>query len=96
MNENIDIIFDSKREDFAASPTDKWKGQNICSVQLKSLNGGREIGIDFDQFVKGELEFSMKTFKTHIIQQLTALNCSVKRVDVSQDDTTGSISIGVR
>lgn len=96
MNENVDIIFDEERKDFKAVPTDKWKGQNICMIQLSRLNGGREIGIDFDQFVKGELEFSMDTFKAHIIQQLTALNCSVKQVSVQQNDLTGSISIGVR
>lgn len=95
-NENVDVIFDAEREDFYPQKTDKWKGQNICNVQLRSLNGGLDIGIDFDLFVKGELEFSMETFKAHILQQLTNLNCTVKHVDVSQDDTTGSISIGVR
>ena len=72
--ENVDIVFDPNRADFAAEKTDKYKGENICNVQLGSLNGGRTIGIDFDQFVRGELEFSVDTFKAHIIQQLTALN----------------------
>ena len=96
MNGNVDIIFDEERKDFKPETTDKWKGQNICMIQLGHLNGGREIGIDFSQFVKGELEFSMDTFKAHIIQQLTMLNCSVKQVNVDQDDLTGAISIGVR
>ena len=94
--ENVDIIFDSNRADFAAEKTDKYKGENICNVQLGSLNGGRTIGIDFDQFVRGELEFSVDTFKAHIIQQLTALNCTVKSIDIKQNDLDGSISIGVR
>lgn len=93
---NVDIIFSESREDFKAEITDKYKGQNICQVQLGSLNGGTSIGIDFDQFVKGELEFSMETFKAHILNQLTILNCQVKRVDVKQNELDGSISIGVR
>lgn len=93
---NVDIIFSDVKDDFALKNTDVYKANNICSVQLSSLNGGKTIGIDFDQFVKGDLEFSMKTFKTHIINQLTVLNCQVKTVDVTQSDLDGSISIGVR
>lgn len=91
-----DIIFDVDKGDFRREATDKYKGQNICYVQLGSLNGGKEIGIDFDQFVKGELEFSMKTFKAHILNQLTILNCSVTSIEVQQNDLDGSIKIGVR
>lgn len=94
--ENVDIIFDVEREDFAAEKTDKYKGENICMVQVGSLNGGKSIGIDFDQFVRGDLEFSVATFKAHIIQQLTALNCTVKSVEVTQNDLDGSLKIGVR
>ncbi len=94
--ENVDIIFDVEREDFAAEKTDKYKGENICMVQVGSLNGGKAIGIDFDQFVRGDLEFSVATFKAHIIQQLTALNCTVKSVEVTQNDLDGSLKIGVR
>lgn len=93
---NVDIIFQSDRNDFKAEATDKYKGQNICQVQVGSLNGGKTIGIDFDQFVKGELEFSMETFKSHVLNQLTILNCQVKRVDIKQNELDGSISIGVR
>ena len=92
----FDIIFSPDRKDFKLEPTDKYKGQNICSVQLGSLNGGPSIGIDFAQFVKGEIEFSLKTFQTHIINQLTVLDCSVSSIDVTQNDLDGSMSIGVR
>lgn len=94
--ENVDIIFNLDREDFVAEKTDKYKGENICKVQLGSLNGGKAIGIDFDQFVRGKLEFSVATFKAHIIQQLTALNCTVKHIDIHQNDLDGSMEIGVR
>lgn len=93
---NADIIWDEKRKDFKVEETDKYKGQNICLVQLGSLNGGKEIGIDFDKFVKGELEFSMETFRTHVLNQLTILNCQVKKVEIEQDELDGSIKIGVR
>lgn len=93
---NIDIIFSDLKEDFALKNTDLYKADNICAVQVGSLNGGLDIGIDFDSFVKGDLEFSMKTFKTHIINQLTILNCQVKNIDVVQNELDGSISIGVR
>lgn len=93
---NIDIIWDEERQDFKVEETDKYKGQNICLVQLGSLNGGRDIGIDFDQFVKGELEFSMETFKAHVLNQLTILNCQVKNVEIEQSELDGSIRIGVR
>lgn len=96
MNNDVDIIFDTGRQDFATEATDTYKGENICSVQVGSLHGGPNIGIDFDKFVRGELEFSIETFKSHVLNQLTALNCSVKRVDVIQNETDGSISIGVR
>ncbi|MBO4726295.1 MAG: hypothetical protein J5598_01685 [Clostridia bacterium] len=94
--ENVDIVFDAERADFAAEKTDKYKGENICNVQLGSLNGGKSIGIDFDQFVRGQLEFSVATFKAHVIQQLTALNCTVKSVDIQQNELDGTITIGVR
>lgn len=93
---NIDIVFSEKKEDFKVDNTDKYKGQNICQVQLGELNGGKSIGIDFNQFVKGELEFSMETFKAHILNQLTVLNCQVKRIEVKQNDLDGTITIGVR
>lgn len=93
---NVDIIFQSGRNDFKTEATDVFKGQNICQVQLGSLNGGPSIGIDFDKFVKGELEFSMETFKSHVLNQLTIMNCQVKRVDITQDEIDGTISIGVR
>jgi len=91
-----DVIFDSAREDFRLVDTDVYKGENICSVQVGSLNGGPDIGIDFDQFVKGELEFSVKTFKAHVLNQLTILNCEVNSIKVKQNDLDGSLSIGVR
>lgn len=95
MNKD-DIIFNVDKGDFKREATDKYKAENICVVQLGSLYGGKDIGIDFDQFVKGELEFSVNTFKAHILNQLTILNCSVTSVDVTQSDLDGSISIGVR
>lgn len=93
---NKDIFFDSQKQDFKTPETDKFKGKNICTVQLGSLNGGKIIGIDFDKFVKGELEFDMATFKAHIIEQLTLLNCQVTSVEVIQNDLDGSMKIGVR
>lgn len=96
MNNNVDIIFSDARQDFKAEPTDIYKSENIASVQLGSLNGGPEIGIDFDRFVKGELEFSIDTFKAHVLEQLTILNCDVRRVSVTRDKVDGTINIGVR
>lgn len=95
MND-LDIIFNEDREDFKAENTDVYKADNICQVQLGSLNGGIDIGIDFDQFVRGELEFSMETFKAHILNQLTILNCRVTRVTVQENDLDGKLTIGVR
>lgn len=92
----IDIVFDVARADFAVQETDVYKGENICSVQLGHLNGGPEIGIDFAQFVRGELEFSVATFKAHILNQLTILNCNVNTVTVTEGDLEGGLQIGVR
>ena len=89
------IIFSEEKEDFKVENTDVYKANNICQVQLGSLNGGTDIGIDFDQFVRGELEFSMETFKAHILNQLTILNCRVTRVTVQDNDLDGKLTIGV-
>lgn len=93
---NVDIIFNDEREDFKSVETGVFKGQNICSVQLGSLWGGQDIGIDFASFVKGDLEFSVKTFKAHILNQLTILNCTVNKIDVIENDVDGMLKIGVR
>lgn len=93
---NVDIEFNAESQDFVVKATDVYKANNICSVQLGRLNGGPDIGIDFDKFVKGELEFSTTTFRAHVLNQLTVLNCQVTRVDVQQNDLDGTITIGVR
>lgn len=94
MND-LDIIFSENKEDFKTENTDIYKADNICSVQLGSLNGGLDIGIDFDQFVRGELEFSIDSFKAHILNQLTILNCRVNRVNIRQNELDGELIIGV-
>lgn len=95
MFANKDIIFNEGMQDFKLEATNKYQANNICSIQLRELVGGPDIGIDFSKFVKGELEFSMKTFKSHILEQLTSLGVTVSKVDVEQNDLAGTLNIGV-
>jgi len=74
----IDIVAPSEEGlDQGVVFTDTTRAANLLSVQLNSLNFAPELGIDFDYFLREDLEIQNESFRGYLVEVLSERGISV-------------------
>lgn len=82
---SLDII-ELGGADAGVQDTETPRAANILSVQLGSLFYAPTMGIDLKYFLDDQLKFQNASFKSYLVQRLSAYSISVASLDEILED----------
>lgn len=76
----IDIVSANQGQDLGIYDTETMRAANILSVQLRSLEYAKDLGIDLEYFLFEDFQFQNDSFKAYLVQVLANRGINVSSV----------------
>lgn len=89
----IDIVV--SETGIATFDTQTQKAKNILSIQLGSLEYAAEFGVDLKYFLSDSFRVQNESFKSYLVQRLSAFGVNVASLIDLVDDLSHSYNFGL-